>query len=471
MAESPSPRFGKFMGRPKKRTKRHRLQHTEWKDEGETTAVQKQSADTTILGGYSSTIGQYLPSPDILPKFGSGSEHRAKTTALVSKSSSSAAHDGDRGAKRASKSSACDQCYRFKVKCVRNGDSCQRCAGNSSICTFSFSSASEEDNDIGPPTSRYAAKRHRFSGIQQQLSIQTPTQDQPSNGSIQENEWAGTNGDLPQIHADKESILEPNQGRLGGPGYDNRGAGHSNMGEVLSISIGTSEDMYDFSSETVNLDSVIPAWSPLTLDVSTLGLSYSNNQSPGLEIFSNAGQQTKDSCESSQSQSQELSHHSQCSCLVSALSTLSNLHELGQPMTCTKTTLDLNRTLSTTRDSLLICEKISDCRSCSRYTMLMFCVTILQQIAICYEILCFSISGNHLSPPLSIKIGDMEFSEVAYAPGIMQAVLSGECKKASGVCERFLDVCEREGDLRGNAYKAGTAIRELLDLLKRGFAR
>ena len=269
-----------------------------------------------------------------------------------------------------------------------------------------------------------------------------------------------------------EFLAEPNPGRLGGPSYDNTRAGHSNKGQASSTSVDTSDQMYHFSSQTANLDSVISAWSPLTYDTSSISLSYTNNQVPGLqEIFTNADHQTNDSCESSQIPSQESGRHSECSCLVSALSILSKLHELGQPMACTKTTLDVNGILSTTRDSLLICGKISDCRSCSRYTMLMLCIMILQQIIICYEVLPSSINGNHVSPPLSIKIGDIEFSEVAYAPGIMQAVLSGERKKASRVCESLLNVYGRDGDMRGNAYKGGSGMRELLDLLKRSFAR
>jgi hypothetical protein len=32
---------------------------------------------------------------------------------------------------------ACDQCYRFKVKCSRDPDCCRRCANNRSVCTYS----------------------------------------------------------------------------------------------------------------------------------------------------------------------------------------------------------------------------------------------------------------------------------------------------------------------------------------------
>src|SRR5436305_5914674 len=65
-----------------------------------------------------------------------------------------------------------------------------------------------------------------------------------------------------------ELLAEPNPGRLGGPSYDNTRAGHSNKGQAPSTSVDTSDQMYYFSSQTVNLDSVISAWSPLTYDTS-----------------------------------------------------------------------------------------------------------------------------------------------------------------------------------------------------------
>src|SRR2546421_876716 len=42
--------FGKFMGKPKKRTKGHRVQQSEWRDNGETTAVQNQGTDNATQG-------------------------------------------------------------------------------------------------------------------------------------------------------------------------------------------------------------------------------------------------------------------------------------------------------------------------------------------------------------------------------------------------------------------------------------
>lgn len=39
--------------------------------------------------------------------------------------------------------SACDQCYRFKVKCTREADCCQRCRTNGNPCTYSTTISTE----------------------------------------------------------------------------------------------------------------------------------------------------------------------------------------------------------------------------------------------------------------------------------------------------------------------------------------
>lgn len=39
---------------------------------------------------------------------------------------------------------ACDQCYRFKVKCSRDPNCCKRCANNRSVCTYSAASGKPE---------------------------------------------------------------------------------------------------------------------------------------------------------------------------------------------------------------------------------------------------------------------------------------------------------------------------------------
>ena len=67
--------------------------------------------------------------------------------------------------------------------------------------------------------------------------------------------------------------------------------------------------------------------------------------------------------------------------------------------------------------------------------MLMLCTAILQQVAICYETLSSNSCNDSIS--FSVRMGDMEFSEVANNPNIMKAVIQGEKKRAQNACENL----------------------------------
>jgi hypothetical protein len=78
---------------------------------------------------------------------------------------------------------------------------------------------------------------------------------------------------------------------------------------------------------------------------------------------------------------------------------------------------------------------------------------------------------------MSIKIGDVAFYDMSYAPSIMQAILSGENKRAKQACESLINICTRDGDFgdRGTEDGPGLAseyncLIKLLDIVKRKFA-
>jgi hypothetical protein len=58
---------------------------------------------------------------------------------------------------------ACDQCYRFKVKCTREPECCQRCANNGSICTYSAAAPENDELDQRrAPEKENRRKRARY---------------------------------------------------------------------------------------------------------------------------------------------------------------------------------------------------------------------------------------------------------------------------------------------------------------------
>lgn len=125
---------------------------------------------------------------------------------------------------------------------------------------------------------------------------------------------------------------------------------------------------------------------------------------------------------------------SACNCHATALSTLSSLNaDLEATSTLSFNSRGWNAILATCRHAITICETSGSCQRCPKTVMLMLCTAILQRVAICYETLS-SNSGNH-SIPFSIRMGEMDFSDVASNPSIMQAVIQGEKKRAQNVCE------------------------------------
>ena len=127
---------------------------------------------------------------------------------------------------------------------------------------------------------------------------------------------------------------------------------------------------------------------------------------------------------------------SACNCHATALSTLSSLHaDLETTSALPFDSGELNAILATCRHAVMICEAAGSCQRCPKTVMLMLCTAILQRVAICYETLSSNSCNDSVS--FSIRMGDMDFSEVANNPSIMKAVIQGEKKRAQNVCERL----------------------------------
>lgn len=235
----------------------------------------------------------------------------------------------------------------------------------------------------------------------------------------------------------------------------------------FSLSLDTSNKSFDFFGQEATLESALSSWSTTTYQPSSLDHLYPEQQINPLDHVN-----TKDSSQStisSQKASQKQDHEAECTCLLSALSTLSKLHEMCHFPTREKISNSLDSILSTAHQGLLVCETVIGCNTCSTYMMLMLCIVILQQILNCYSVLSSSIHGGHSSPSLTIKIGETEFYEVGFVPSMMQAILNGENKRAKGVCESLINVCglENSGCLGGQ--KGYESLRKFLGVLKRKF--
>lgn len=157
---------------------------------------------------YSASIGSYR-TPTGAVESSLESEHAADSIVLVSKQSASISLPAPNGTgkKRALNLSACDQCYRFKVKCVPDGDFCQRCTGNKSVCTYSMGPAPEKEDKVDPRGFGGTAKRHRLSLVERQASIEMNTGKRHSDVDPHGAGWAGA-GEVSVIYALEESGID-----------------------------------------------------------------------------------------------------------------------------------------------------------------------------------------------------------------------------------------------------------------------
>lgn len=163
---------------------------------------------------------------------------------------------------------------------------------------------------------------------------------------------------------------------------------------------------------------------------------------------------------------------SSCGCLQSVLLSLSNLHAVvGNSLISSSDSI-----FAAARNGLFICESLTmtqcSCQSSSLSTLLMLCVAILQQVYNAYELLAIpptqlftgAVDGIDKKMALSIKIGDMEFTDIGHSPSIMKAILKMEKAKAERICvelEKMAASISPCGNFSG-AGKDETMVQESL---------
>ncbi|KAA8576938.1 hypothetical protein EYC84_006971 [Monilinia fructicola] len=155
--------FGKFMGRPKRSLKSRR----QFQLDAESTAQKQRETPIPLLEGPDevqnptllptplTSDGKFIPlMPSNLKADIETFNYRFNTDDVKNQSTK-----GDESQKTTKKvpappkTSACDQCYRFKVKCTRESDCCQRCSLNGNACTYSASADLERSRKRSAPPS------------------------------------------------------------------------------------------------------------------------------------------------------------------------------------------------------------------------------------------------------------------------------------------------------------------------------
>ncbi|TGO45492.1 hypothetical protein BCON_0387g00010 [Botryotinia convoluta] len=306
--------------------------------------------------------------------------------------------------KKATKTSACDQCYRFKVKCTREPDCCQRCSLSGNSCTYSAAIDLERSRKrSAPPSTESPKKKISFSPQTKPIQIMD-----------------GKSVSAPEIPTSCQPIS----------------ALHEPTHVIDEYDISFHESSHYYSDSLLSLP---------PLDI------FFDNENPPHDInFNIAGDESHEQLHGSEVPSKENNLDpiladrisGGCNCLQSALLSLSNLHAV----VCGNLKSSLDGIFAAARNGLFICETLTlaQCSSCelsSTSTLLMLCVAILQQVYNAYELLANSaglsmegLNGADKKMTLSIKIGDMEFTDIGHNPSILNAILKTEKAKAERIC-------------------------------------
>ncbi|TGO55464.1 hypothetical protein BOTNAR_0244g00020 [Botryotinia narcissicola] len=342
--------------------------------------------------------------------------------------------------KKATKTSACDQCYRFKVKCTREPDCCQRCSLSGNSCTYSAAIDLERSRKrSAPPTSESPKKKISFSPqtkpARSMDGISSSSTTTDSNRNVIENFF---HKDL--VTLQPQSRYQKHNRSVSAPEIPTSCQPISALHEPTHVI-----DDFDISfheSSHYYID-IILSMPPLDIffdnenpphDINfNIGGDESHEQSHGVEVPSkgnNLDPMLADRISGG------------CNCLQSALLSLSNLHAV----VCGSLDSSLDGIFAAARNGLFICETLTlaQCSSCelsSTSTLLMLCVAILQQVYNAYELLAnpagLSTEGLNVADKkvtLSIKIGDMEFTDIGHNPSILNAILKTEKAKAERIC-------------------------------------
>ncbi|KAK6612164.1 C6 finger domain-containing protein [Botrytis cinerea] len=453
--------FGKFMGRPKRNFKSRRQLQNETKsgpdqldtltnDDHSNIALEgpERMQNLTILPASMTSDGKFnsleteVESSDWWQYSREDKETINYSFSVDDVENSSAKRDRSQqtAPKKATKTSACDQCYRFKVKCTREPDCCQRCSLSGNSCTYSAAIDLERSRKRSAPPSTEAPKK-KMSFSSQTKPVQT--MDDVGSSSI----TADSNCNEIENFCPKDLVTMQPQSKqqkhyrsVSAPEIPSScqpiSALHEPTHVIDECDISFHESSHYYSDSLLSMP---------PLDI------FFDNENPAHDInFNIGGDESHEQSHGDEvpAKQNNLDHilvdriSGGCNCLQSALLSLSNLHAV----VCGNNHSSLDGIFAAARNGLFICETLTlaQCSSCelsSTSTLLMLCVAILQQVYNAYELLAnpagLSTEGLHAADKkmtLSIKIGDMEFTDIGHNPSILNAILKTEKAKAERIC-------------------------------------
>ncbi|THV51150.1 hypothetical protein BGAL_0121g00140 [Botrytis galanthina] len=311
--------------------------------------------------------------------------------------------------KKATKTSACDQCYRFKVKCTREPDCCQRCSLSGNSCTYSAAIDLERSRKrSAPPSTESPKKKTSF-------SPQTkPVQSMDGNSSSTTTD-SNCNEIENSFHKDLVTLQPQSRHQK-----HNRPVSAPEIPTSCQPISALQEPTHVIDECDISFHESSHYYSDSLLSMPPLDIFFDNENPPHDINFNIGGDESHEQSHGNELPSKENKLDPMladtisggCNCLQSALLSLSNLHA--------------------------VC---SSCELSSTSTLLMLCVAILQQVYNAYELLANpaglsteGLSGTDKKMTLSIKIGDMEFTDIGHNPSILNAILKTEKAKAERIC-------------------------------------
>ncbi|KAG9238415.1 hypothetical protein BJ875DRAFT_451126 [Amylocarpus encephaloides] len=392
--------FGKFMGKPKRSNKIRRQSSNN--DLGEMSSGGKffgllnlknevpepqRSPPVTDIGSPTQSVWT-SSSWDLLPE-GLSSENSSTSNPT---SPTRVRTQSTTGGNRLMVTPACDQCYRFKVKCSRDPDCCRRCANNRSVCTYSAAAVKPDQKTKTGEENR--KKKARIS-----------PDDDPSVISM---DLRGTSVDS-RCYSFTDS-----------PTSQHAELHSEEMNNFYGFEVPSIESSYGFAPQIH--ESVPPTpgtWAPnpTTLyELDPIGLAPSNEKypinwpSPDLLHSPYFAQQialqkfpqpsTPSMGQLPTPTSPAFPHDAMtatCECFSTALSILNGIHSCLQQQSRLETRSQIAQSqrhiLQTSTHALEVCEQSTHCNRPHTSVISMLYAVILQQVCSCYDIL----SSIHLA--------------------------------------------------------------------------
>lgn len=297
---------------------------------------------------------------------------------------------------------ACDQCYRFKVKCSRDPDCCKRCANNRSVCTYSAAS--------GKPESKVKAmEEHRKSKPKQ-----SPRED--VTGNFQDFSMSGVDSKS-NSYTDSPASQQAERYSDGMNELYGRCVLKFNMLMLIcseNFNVPAVDSSYGFTNPPLEGPSPIPntwATNPSnSFGLDTTGLGTSSEQYP---IYWQTSDILQNSIPHHQLPSQKFQLDSPtlgqlhsptspelvrpparpiCGCFQTALGVLNTLHScLNHQQSPEFLHQDYSTRsrdiLNATNNAIEICERSTHCGSSHTSMTSMLYAVILQQVSTCYVLL------------------------------------------------------------------------------------